>query len=54
MDKVICNVSSYNRPETLIKTIDSIYNQCDVINVALNSYDEIPIELYDKKINLLN
>jgi glycosyltransferase involved in cell wall biosynthesis len=53
MDKVICNVSSYNRPETLIKTIDSIYNQCDVINVALNSYDEIPIELYDKKINLL-
>ena len=53
MDKVIYNVSSYNRPETLIKAIDSIYNQCDVINVALNSYDEIPIELYDKKINLL-
>ena len=49
MDKVIYNVSSYNRPETLIKAIDSSYNQCDVIIVALNSYDEFPLELYDKK-----
>jgi glycosyltransferase involved in cell wall biosynthesis len=52
MDKVIYNVSSYNRKETLIKTIESVYNQCDIINVALNNYNEIPIELYDKKINL--
>lgn len=52
MDKVFCNVASYNRKQTLIKTIESVYDQCDVINVALNNYNEIPVELYDKKINL--
>lgn len=53
MDKIIYNISSYNRLNSLIKTIDSIYHQSDIINVVLNNYDEIPIELYDKKINLL-
>jgi len=52
MDKVIYNVASYKRADTLIKTIESIYNQCDVINVALNNYNSIPFELYDPKINL--
>ena len=52
MDKIYCNVSSFNRKKTLIKTIESIYDQCDVINVALNNYDEIPQELYDNKINI--
>lgn len=52
MDKIIYNVASYKRGDTLIKTIESIYNQCDIINVTLNDYDEIPVELYDKKINL--
>jgi len=53
MDKKICNISSYNRKSTLLKTIDSIYPHMDVINVALNSYDEIPSELIDDKINLV-
>jgi len=52
MNKIIYNIASYKRCDTLIKTIQSIYNQCDIINVALNDYDEIPVELYDKKINL--
>lgn len=52
MDKIIYNIASYKRGDTLINTIQSIYNQCDVINVTLNNYDEIPVELYDKKINL--
>lgn len=52
MDKVIYNIASYKRADTLIKTIESIYNQCDIINVTLNDYKEIPLELYDKKINL--
>ena len=50
---IIYNVSSYKRKETLLKTIESIYNQCDIINVSLNSYDDIPVELYDNKINIL-
>jgi glycosyltransferase involved in cell wall biosynthesis len=51
-NRVIYNITSYKREDTLINTIKSIYNQCDVINLALNDYDEIPVELYDKKINL--
>ena len=35
MDKIIYNIASYERGDTLIKTIQSIYNQCDVINVNL-------------------
>jgi len=53
MDKVIVNVSSYRRIDSLEKTIKSIYNQCDVINVALNdNHDDLPLFLYDTKINL--
>lgn len=52
MDKIIYNIASYKRGDTLVKTIESIYNQCDIINIALNDYDEIPVELYDKKINI--
>lgn len=52
MDKIIYNIASYQRGDTLIKTINSIYNQSDIINVTLNNYDEIPEELYDKKINI--
>ena len=51
-DKIIYNIASYKRADTLIKTIESIYDQCDIINVALNDYDSIPFELYDPKINL--
>jgi len=46
------NIASYNRPKSLIKTIASVFDQCDRINLALNSYDSIPSELYDKKITL--
>ena len=51
MDKIIYNIASYKRGDTLINTINSIYNQCDIINLTLNDYDEIPVELFDKKIN---
>jgi len=51
-DSIIYNISSFNRKETLLKTIDSIFNQSDIINISLNSYDDIPIELYDKKIKI--
>lgn len=50
--KKIFNVATYNRDEFLFKTIDSIYNQADEINVALNSHTEIPLKLQnDSKIN---
>ena len=52
MDKRIFNVASYKRGDTLIKTIESIYDQADIINISLNDYDEIPVELYDKKLNI--
>jgi glycosyltransferase involved in cell wall biosynthesis len=52
MDKIIYNISSFNRKNELLRTIDSIYNQCDLINVFLNSYDEIPEELLKKKIKI--
>jgi hypothetical protein len=53
MDKVIVNVSSYGRIDSLEKAIKSIYHQCDVINVALNdNHSNIPLFLYDTKINL--
>jgi hypothetical protein len=52
MDKKIYNISSFNRKETLLKTIDSIFDQSDIINISLNSYESIPVELYDKKIRI--
>ena len=36
MDKIIYNIASYKRGDTLINTINSIYNQCDIINLTLN------------------
>jgi hypothetical protein len=36
----------------LIKSVESVIDQYDVINVALNSYEAIPAELYDKKIRI--
>lgn len=52
MDKIIYNISSYNRGETLTKTIESVYNQCDIINIVLNNYEEIPDGFFDSKINI--
>lgn len=50
--KKIFNVATYKRDEFLFKTIDSIYNQADEINIALNSHTEIPSKLLnDSKIN---
>lgn len=50
--KRIFNVATYKRDEFLFKTIDSIYNQADEINIALNSHIEIPLKLQnDSKIN---
>ena len=55
MDKIIVNVASYNRIDSLIKSLTSIYNQCDEINVCLNDYKgSIPDFLYSPKINLIN
>lgn len=53
-DSKIFNVASYNRKDSLLKTIDSIYKQADVINVILNLYNETPNELIDNKINIFN
>lgn len=53
MDKRIVNISSYNRIDSLIKTLKSIYDQCDEINVCLNSHTgDIPEFLYSPKIKL--
>ena len=53
MDKIIVNVASYQRIKSLVQAIESIYNQCDIINVCLNSHSgEIPEILYRDKINL--
>jgi glycosyltransferase involved in cell wall biosynthesis len=50
----IVNVASYNRIESLVKSLESIIDQCDVINVTLNSHDgDIPEILYHDKINLI-
>ena len=50
----ILNVASHNRIESLVKSLESIIDQCDVINVTLNSHDgDIPEILYHDKINLI-
>lgn len=53
-EKIIVNVASYKRTESLIESLKSIIDQCDEINVALNDHytQEIPDFLYHKKINL--
>jgi len=53
-ERIIVNVASYKRTESLIRTLESIIDQCDEINVALNDHymEEIPDFFYHKKINL--
>jgi hypothetical protein len=54
MSKIVVNISSYKRNYGLEKVINSVIEDCDKINVALNSYDgEIPKFLFDNKINIL-
>lgn len=48
----VFNIASYKRHEQLIKTVESIFYQADIINIALNCYDEIPQQLYDNKIKI--
>ena len=53
MEKRIVNVASYNRIHSLVRSLMSIYDQCDEINVCLNNYvGEIPPILYKEKVNL--
>jgi len=52
MENKIFNVASYKRKETLLKTIESVYNYADEINISLNLYDEIPHQLIDNKIKI--
>jgi len=52
-EKRIVSVASYKRIDSLVKTIESIYNQCDEINIFLNDHEgEIPSNFFDEKINL--
>jgi len=52
-ERRIVNVASYNRIESLIKTVESIYDQCDELNIFLNHFDgEIPLKFLDDKINI--
>jgi hypothetical protein len=52
-EKRIISVASYKRINSLVKTIESIYNQSDEINIFLNDHEgEIPPQFLDKKINL--
>jgi hypothetical protein len=54
MSKIVVNISSYKRNDGLEKVINSVIEDCDKINVALNSYEgEIPKFLFDNKINIL-
>ena len=53
MDKKIVNISSFGRIGSLEKTLESIYNQCDEINLCLNDkITELPDFLLQPKINL--
>jgi hypothetical protein len=52
-EKRIVSVASYKRIDSLVRTIKSIYDQCDEINIFLNDHEgEIPSQFLDKKINL--
>lgn len=53
MEKRIINVASYNRIDSLVRSLESIYDQCDEINVCLNNHSgDIPDILYRDKVNL--
>ena len=48
--KIVYNIATIpERKEQLLKTIDSVINQCDEINVMLNLYEKIPTELTNNK-----
>lgn len=52
-ERRIINVASYKRTDSLVKTLESLIDQCDEINVVLNDFeDEIPSILYNNKVNL--
>lgn len=52
-EKRIISVASYKRIDSLVKTIESIYDQCDEINIFLNNHEgEIPAKFFEEKINL--
>ena len=52
--KRIVNVASYNRIDSLVYSLKSIYDQCDEINVCLNNHSgELPEILFSDKINLV-
>ena len=53
-ERIIVNIASYNRVESLIKTLESIIDQCDIINLTLNSHDgELNKIFYHEKVNLV-
>jgi hypothetical protein len=52
-EKRIVSVASYKRIDSLVKTIESIYDQCDEVNIFLNDHEGgIPPQFLDEKINL--
>lgn len=52
-ERKIVNVSSYKRTSSLVKTIESIINQCDEVNIVLNDFeDDLPLLFYNDKVNL--
>lgn len=53
-ERKIVNIASYNRVDSLIKTLESIIDQCDVINLTLNSFDgDLHDIFYHEKVNLI-
>lgn len=53
-EKKIVSIASHGRMESLIKTVNSIIDQCDVLNITLNSEIEyIPNLFLNEKINLI-
>lgn len=55
MSKIICSFSSIPfRKDCLVKSVQSIYDQVDEINLFLNNYPEVPEELnLDKVVNIV-
>ena len=52
-ERRIVNVASYKRTESLVKTLESIIDQCDEVNVALNDFEGgLPPILYHEKVNV--
>lgn len=52
-ERRIVNVASYKRTESLVRTLESIIEQCDEVNVALNDFEgELPPILYHEKVNV--